>query len=78
MQPSDSTEARAVKQSVAAYVAECIQTWARISLGTSVDSSTQARCSVNGLKSNVKNVLSNITQHCYSGRNAVLVIEGYL
>ena len=52
VKPSDSIEARAERQkltqakqqSVEAYAAAFIQTRSRISLGTSVDSSTQARC----------------------------------
>ena len=64
--PSDSIEARAElqklsqsKRTVEAYAAEFIQTRSRISLGTVVDSSTQARWFLEGLKNSVKIVLTN-------------------
>ena len=65
VKPSDSSEARAelqkltqTKQFVEAYAAQFIQTRARISLGTLVYSSTQARWFLSGLKSSVKTVLT--------------------
>ena len=69
VKPSDSIEARAElqkltqakQQSVEAYAAAFIQTRSRISLGTSVDSSTQARWFLNGLKSNYYNVKTVLT-----------------
>ena len=66
VKPSDSIEARAelqklsqAKQSVEAYAAEFVQIRSRISIGTVVDSSTQARWFLEGLKNNVKKVLTN-------------------
>ena len=66
VKPFDSIEARAElqkltqaeQQSVEAYAAAFIQTRSCISLGASVDSNTQARWFLNGLKSNVKTVLT--------------------
>ena len=67
VKPSDSIEARAelqkltqTKRYVEAYAAQFIQTRAQISLGTSADSSTQARWFLNGLKSSVKTVLTTM------------------
>ena len=66
VQPSDPIEARvelqkltqAKQSSVEAYVAAFVQTRSRISLGTSVDSSTQAQWFLNGLRSGVRTVLT--------------------
>ena len=65
---SDSIDARAEleklvqgKQSVESYAGKFIQTRSRISVGTQVDSTTQAHWFMNGLNSNVKAILRPMT-----------------